>query len=141
MDEAKKELLRSWLLKSRDDLAAARLLAKADPPILGLAVYHCQQAAEKALKGFILFNDQLPDKTHDVLRLVERAITWFSGFAASRDAAERLTPHASLHRYPSPFDEPTIEQFEAALSDAVSIVNQVLALLPAEVHPDSADRG
>jgi HEPN domain-containing protein len=51
MDEAKKELLSSWLLKSWHDLGAARLLANADPPFRDVAIYHCQQAAEKAVKG------------------------------------------------------------------------------------------
>ncbi len=141
MDEAKKELLRSWLLKSWHDLTAARLLAKADPPILDVAIYHCQQAAEKAVKGFLFFNDQLPEKTHDVLRLVEVAITWNPSFSASLAAADRLTPYATLYRYPRETDEPGTEEFETALSDAASIVNQVLALLPAEVHPEGKRSG
>ncbi len=137
MDEAKKELLRGWLLKSWHDLTAARSLAKEDPLILDVAIYHCQQTAEKAVKGFLFFNDQLPEKTHDVRLLVAAAITWDREFAASLDAAERLTPYATRYRYPRAINAPTNEEFETALSDAASIVDQGLASLPAEVHPEA----
>ena len=58
MDEAKLELVQSWFRKASHDLAAARLLAHAHPPLLDVATYHCQQAAEKALKGYLVFWDQ-----------------------------------------------------------------------------------
>ena len=52
MDETKRRLVQSWLKKALHDLAAARSLAEPDRPILDVAIYHCQQAAEKALKGY-----------------------------------------------------------------------------------------
>ena len=39
--------------KARRDLASAIRLLDGEPPYLDTAVYHCQQAAEKALKGFL----------------------------------------------------------------------------------------
>ena len=53
MDEAKAELIRSWLTKASHDLAAAAILGTGDSAILDVAVYHCQQAAEKAVKAFL----------------------------------------------------------------------------------------
>jgi HEPN domain-containing protein len=50
---AKLELVRNWLIKAQHDLAAARKLALSPDPYLDVAVYHCQQAAEKAIKGFL----------------------------------------------------------------------------------------
>jgi HEPN domain-containing protein len=137
MDDAKKELSSSWLLKSWHDLSAARLLAKADPPILDGAIYHCQQAAEKAVKGFLLFNDQFPDKTQNVLRLVEVAITWNPSFSASLDAADRLTPYATLYRYPRRLPLLDLDQVEQALDDAEAILSQALAHPPPKVHPEA----
>ena len=44
---------RPWLERANEDvLAAERLLGGAEP-MAGTAVFHCQQAAEKALKGFL----------------------------------------------------------------------------------------
>ena len=53
MDDAKNDLVRQWLLKADHDLAAAEKLSGGDEPLLDTAIYHCQQAAEKALKGFM----------------------------------------------------------------------------------------
>ena len=61
MSEAKQELVRSWLLKASHDLAAARLLSAPGQAVLDVAIYHCQQAGEKAPKGFLVFWDQRVD--------------------------------------------------------------------------------
>jgi HEPN domain-containing protein len=135
MDDAKRELLHSWLLKASHDLAAARLLAQGGRPILDVAIYHCQQAAEKAVKAFLVFNDEFPDRTHDVDVLIQRGMPFEPGLVTLRAAAIRLTPYATLFRYPRPINVPERIQVEEALSDATSIYNQVLSILPPEVHP------
>jgi predicted nucleotidyltransferase len=43
----------AWLAKARIDLRAARADLNASPPITSDALFHCQQAVEKALKGFL----------------------------------------------------------------------------------------
>jgi len=58
MDEAKRELVAGWLAKARHDLDSARKLAAGDEPIFDTAIYHCQQAAEKPLKGLLVHCDQ-----------------------------------------------------------------------------------
>lgn len=55
MDEAKRELVRGWLIKARNDLFTARALGGLPDAPLDTAIYHCQQAAEKAVKGTWLF--------------------------------------------------------------------------------------
>jgi hypothetical protein len=49
MTDAKTQLVQSWLTKAQHDLASARVLSTTNPPILDTAIYHCQQAAEKAV--------------------------------------------------------------------------------------------
>ena len=51
MDEAAAELVRDWLTRASHDLRAARLLSSTEDPLLDIAIYHCQQAAEKAIKA------------------------------------------------------------------------------------------
>lgn len=75
MDEANRELVSNWLRKASHDLAAARLLGASHPPILDVAAYHCQQAAEKALKAYLVFYDQRVAKIHDVGLLLDQVIT------------------------------------------------------------------
>lgn len=57
MDEAKRVAVQAWLLKAQRDLASAKRLADGDAPLLDTAIYHCQQAAEKAIKGFLVCHD------------------------------------------------------------------------------------
>ncbi len=80
MCAAKEELTRSWLVKAKRDLLSAYELASADTPLLDTAAYHCQQAAEKAIKGFLLFHDVRFEKTHDIEVLVSQASEVDSSF-------------------------------------------------------------
>jgi HEPN domain-containing protein len=74
MEDAKRDLVQSWLIKAPHDLTAARSLSSVQPPLLDVAIYHCQQGAEKALKGFRVYRDQRVEKTHDLGLLIERAM-------------------------------------------------------------------
>jgi HEPN domain-containing protein len=60
---------RSWFVKAKEDLRAAEHEFTAVPPLLGDIVFHCQQATEKALKGFLTWHDQPFRKTHDLAEL------------------------------------------------------------------------
>ena len=53
---------RQWLAKAHSDLRAAEVAIGAD--LAEVAVYHCQQAAEKALKAFLVFRQEPFRKTH-----------------------------------------------------------------------------
>src|SRR5262245_28323609 len=100
MDEAKQELVQTWLTKAQHDLAAARKLAEKPDPYLDVAIYHCQQAAEKAVKGFLVFYDKEFEKTHNIRLLITLAIPYESGFSSWLKAATQLTPYAGMFRYP-----------------------------------------
>ncbi len=80
MNEAKRQLVRSWLTKAQRDLASARVLAASSPPLLDTVIYHCQQAAEKAVKGFLVFCDQEFERIHDVEVLIQAAVLTQQGF-------------------------------------------------------------
>ena len=73
MDEAARELVRDWLTRASHDLQAARTLEAAEEPLLDTAIYHCQQAAEKAIKGWLQLQDKPFPKTHGIEELVAQA--------------------------------------------------------------------
>ena len=54
-------------------------------------------------------------------------------FDTWRDAADRLTPLATLYRYPSSSNDPSHEDFEEAVDDADTILRQVLAYMPQDL--------
>jgi HEPN domain-containing protein len=43
-----------WLRVARSDQRVARVCLDLDPPACDAAAFHCQQAAEKLLKGFLV---------------------------------------------------------------------------------------
>jgi HEPN domain-containing protein len=98
--DAKLHLVKTWLIKAERDLASARPLASGPDPFYDTAIYHCQQAAEKALKGWLTFHDQPFEKTHDLRLLIESAARIDIGFTNHFTLAENLTPYATAYRYP-----------------------------------------
>lgn len=79
MDDAKRELVRAGSSK-RHTTSTQQVSALPDGH-LDTAIYHCEQAAEKALKGFLAFHDHELERTHDLKRLVTLAAGDVSDFA------------------------------------------------------------
>lgn len=135
MSGAREELVRSWLVKAHRDLLSAHELASAQMPLLDTAAYHCQQAAEKAIKGYLLFHDVRFEKSHDIVLLVSQATDVDPSFSALIEIARLLTPLAVEFRYPGDFVEPEPEEFQDAYDAAQTLFVFVLEKLPEETHP------
>ncbi len=60
-DEKRKEI-QAWLTKAAKDLRGAEVDLAANPPLVEDALFHCQQAAEKAMKGFLTAHDTIFSK-------------------------------------------------------------------------------
>lgn len=131
------QLTREWLTKAAHDLQTARIVSASPDGPLDTAIYHCQQAAEKALKGWLTWRSSAVAKTHDLVRLVDDAVVGEPDFERLRQAAETLTPYASAFRYPGVAGEPmpTREEFNGALGHAEEVFNFVVERLPAEAKP------
>lgn len=134
MDEAVIEEAGRWLKKAKNDLRSARRLYTDEPPLLDTAVYHCQQAAEKSLKAFLALHEVALSKTHLLLPLLDQCLAHDSDFEILRDAAEILTPFATLFRYPGDMLEPAVEDVEEALTLAGMVVEFVLERMPTKVR-------
>ena len=137
MDEALTKLTREWLTRALHDLQTSRITANAVDGPLDTAIYHCQQAAEKAVKGFLTANHVCFEKTHDIRRLVRQAAEVLPEFTRFATAAEILTPYVSAFRYPGLSDEqmPSREEFDLALEHAEAIYDFVVNRLPPEAQP------
>lgn len=135
MDEAKRELVAAWLTKAQHDLASARKLAGPPDPLLDTALYHCQQAAEKAVKGLLLFHDQDFEKTHDITDLLRLATPYAPQLNAFLALGELLTPYAVKFRYPGAVPEPQRAEYDQAQEAAEKLLSAVLGSLPLAVHP------
>jgi len=113
--DAKRLLVLKWLKKARRDLLSARRLARGKDPYFDTASYHCQQTAEKAVKGWLVYHDQPFEKTHDLRLLVTLASEIEPRFTEWFDVAEQVSPYATAYRYPGEVLEPTDDEFKQVL--------------------------
>jgi HEPN domain-containing protein len=134
LDQAKIEETTAWFQKAQGDLRAARVDLAADPPLVEDALFHCQQAVEKALKGFLTWYDQPFRKTHSLVELGMQCAALEPSIEALLREAAKLSEYATKYRYPGETTA-VVEEAAEALDLAEEVVAQVLARLPAEVRP------
>lgn len=131
-DPVKIEETRSWFKKAWDDLRAASVDMAADPPLIEDALFHYQQAIEKAMKGFLAWHDRPFRKTHSLTELglicseldptLEEALRRVAG----------LSEYATIYRYPGEIAPPSEEEADHARRLAEEVVSQLLARLPTQ---------
>jgi len=61
-------IVKEWLDFASRDINSAKYLLGMLPVPLEIVCYHCEQAAEKALKGYLIYQNVEPPRTH-VLKL------------------------------------------------------------------------
>jgi HEPN domain-containing protein len=132
--DSKAELVKNWLIKSQHDLLAAKKLSGEPEIYADVAIYHCQQSAEKALKGFLILHDHNFPRTHDVRLLLQLAIGINPIFQQHQEASEILTPYATEFRYPSDVMQPTEGELQEAIEKAEGLFGVVVALLSDEIR-------
>jgi HEPN domain-containing protein len=123
--DARAREVAEWLGRARADIRAADVDLAAQPPLLGDAAFHCQQAAEKALKGLLTCNDRVFEKTHDIEPLVIASLEYAPALEPVLLPAVPLTVYAWRFRYPGPIVEPARAEVESALAVARNVVRAV----------------
>jgi HEPN domain-containing protein/predicted nucleotidyltransferase len=124
-----KDWAQYWIEDAKRDFKAAESLLDAE--IFERAVYHCQQAVEKVVKGLLICFGSY-EKTHYVSVILKEEGKkrelgkWNERLEDIIKISEKLEPHVSLSRYPGisegdlwlPYKEYTYEIAEKSLSDA-----------------------
>lgn len=96
-----------WLSIAKEDLGMAKLDLPSE--YFASATYHCQQCAEKSLKGYLNFKGQTLIKTHDLVKSLEWCMKFDRDFEKLYPAIRELNPFSTKFRYPTEFDIPTLE--------------------------------
>jgi HEPN domain-containing protein len=135
MDE-KARLIQQWLTKACHDLRSARRLYSDTPPLLDTAAYHCQQAAEKALKAYLALQDVPFRKTHLLVPLLADCEQLDPAFGALAEATEALTPFATTFRYPGDVGDPDPADVVEAIELAEAVLVFVLTRMPDALNDD-----
>jgi HEPN domain-containing protein len=113
---------KDWLLRARGDLALARA------PLPEGAFYedlcfHCQQAAEKALKAVYQHKGWSFRYTHDLAELIAGLKSQGLKVSTQIDQAVLLTTFAWETRYPGLGEPVTYEEYQESLQHAENVIN------------------
>jgi HEPN domain-containing protein len=122
-----------WLAIAREDLRVAGACLALDPPARGMAAYHCQQAAEKSVKGLLAAAGMAFRKTHDLDELADLVPTPDPAVRQLLDTVRPLTVWGFAYRYPSMEDTPDPVPDDAELGKAMAMVTALLERLQTAV--------
>jgi HEPN domain-containing protein len=128
-DETIKDLVNKWIKKAENDLLTAERELSFEDPITQTICFHCQQAAEKYLKAFLVHHQIYFSKTHKIMELLELCTSVDSSFRDELQSADNLTDYAVEIRYPDIWLEPTIEDAKEAFKIALTVKEFVLERL------------
>lgn len=134
------ELIQKWLKKAEDDLIVARhLLNDLHPQQIEISCFHSQQAAEKALKAFLLYKGVEPPKTHNLVVLCQNCSEIDASFDEKLEHCVTLTKYGIITRYPSQSDT-TEEEAYIALHQAEAIYDYGIEMIP-ELKEQKQEQG
>lgn len=127
MNEEKKEYIKQWLKKAKDDYDAYRVIIDSEYPLHAIAGFHLQQSSEKYLKAFLEYHEIRFARTHDIeylLKLCAQISPEFNTLTAAK-----LTDFAVDLRYPGFMHEPSENELKEALDASLQIQKLVLSLM------------
>jgi len=101
----------------------------ADPPLRSIAAFHCQQAVEKLLKGFLTLAAKRSRKTHSLSQLGAAAQASFPELADLVAAIENWSSWVAVFRYPG---DPVTEPDDAELRRALNVIDRLTTSLRAK---------
>jgi HEPN domain-containing protein len=116
-----------WVRKAEADRVVAQKCSRNATPLHDIVCFHCQQSAEKYLKGLLEEQGLLIPKTHDLDQLLTLLLPHHSSLRALRRGLTFLTNFAVGVRYPG--DDASKRQAVAALRWADRVRTAARALL------------
>lgn len=131
--ESRAEETDEWLRLAARDLRVAELALHDAEPLIGEALFHAQQAAEKALKGFLVWRRAAYPLTHDIRRLLERCSELDPSLDTALAEVVDLTQFAVRFRYPGE-DEPNIDEARQWMASAIKAYQEVRARIAGETN-------
>jgi HEPN domain-containing protein len=117
--------VKEWIQIADDDLYSAKTLNESVRKPYEIICYHCAQATEKYLKGYLAYNDIIPPNTHNLLFLHELCVGKENSFEIIRTECSLLNRFANEIRYPH-----RIEVKEEDVSYSISAVERIRDLEP-----------
>ena len=98
------EEVTEWMTIADSDLDSAKILNQATRKHYEIICYHCAQATEKYLKAYLVCNDIMPEKTHNLPYLNSLCIEMNNDFQNIETACNFLDKFANDIRYPHKYE-------------------------------------
>jgi HEPN domain-containing protein len=124
-------VVESWLEAADLDRRAVVACLATDPPLRGVAAFHCQQALEKLLKGFLVLAARRSRKTHSLAQLGAAAQASFPEIGELVTAAKGWSGWAVDFRYPGAAGRIKPAPEEEELRRALAVIDALAAHLRA----------
>lgn len=121
-DNYLKEKAKEWFWKGDNDLRTAEIVIKDEHPPTDTICFHCQQAVEKYLKGYLTFQGVEFLKSHDLDYLLKLCLESHKGFEEYREPALILNKYGIEPRYPA--DIPVYYSVEEA-KKAIGLAKEI----------------
>lgn len=139
-EEVIRDFVNEWLSKAEADLTAAEILAAAKTHDYFTCAFHCQQAAEKFIKAFLVRHQIEFRKIHDLDQLLGLASQAEPMLQERLASCGWLTPFGVEFRYPG--DQPKVDRTTAqkAIAEAKRVRQVILEHLKSYLSGDQYRR-
>jgi HEPN domain-containing protein len=123
--------VQSGLGLAEADRNSAALCIGVQPPLAGIAAFHCQQAVEKLMKGILVWSNRDFRRTHDLSELADEVVAARPDLERFVRATEDWTVWGIAYRYPSPGGSPEPEPTIAELRNALQLIDELASAVRA----------
>jgi len=117
--------IRQWIIKGDHDLGTAKITYLHIPEYLDTITFHCQQAVEKYLKAYLVFQSTIFKSSHDLIYLLDLITQIDPVFKNYYDTISELQGYAVEVRYPNE----TIFLSNEKVEKAITIAKEVRELV------------
>ena len=125
VDHERADLVGKWMVLARADLAYAEASFELSERFSDKVCFHCQQAAEKALKALMTALGMRTPKTHDLRALIAQLSYSLPGLLEELAGTVDLTDYAVEIRYPDEWYSPDPTETRRAMDLAQTAVRAV----------------
>jgi HEPN domain-containing protein len=115
--------VKGWLDFANKDISCAKHLLGMRPVPLEIVCYHSEQAAEEALKGYLLYQNIEPSQTQDLGKLCSMCLKFDKAFE------ELMGPWERLARYGEPVYPSEMQISDNDMKTAIADADRVMAFV------------
>ena len=122
--------IKQWIIKGDHDLGTAKVTYLHVPEYLDTVTFHCQQAVEKYLKAYLIFQSTVFKFSHDLIYLLDLITLKDPDFENYYDTISELQGYAVEIRYPNE----TIYLSNEKVENAIIIAKKVRELVTGKMN-------